>query len=440
MHHTIKKALGALGILAVLFASFIPVADAHETEQPYLYAFVGENTIDGRLELAIGDVSETLNLFLGEADASIEARLRANADTIRSYVAGHLSIGADGSDWPIEFGRVDLFRESPGKLAFAVVQYEVTVPAAGVPSQLDIAFDPFFDEIDGRDGLLLMTGGFEAGEFSGDKEILVTYTSSNRDQNVDLGARGQWDNFTSSITLGVDHIKTGPDHILFVLALLLPSVLIFVSGWHPVDGFGAALWRVLKIATFFTIAHSITFTLAGMGWLPTPPSKIVETIIALSIAAAALHNLRPIFPNREWSLSFAFGLFHGMGFASLVSDLDISRSSQLVSLLGRNVGIEIGQVVVILLLFPALFLLRRTPVYRPFLIISSIVLAVLAMLWSTERVFETDLGTDGVVDGFASVPRGYWVAALLTLAAAGAHQYYRSNDKLLPTQSVTPGV
>jgi len=189
--------------------------------------------------------------------------------------------------------------------------------------------------------------------------------------------------------------------------------------------------------TMFTLAHSVTFTLAGLGLVPSPGAKVTETIIALSIAAAALHNLKPIFPNREWSLSFAFGLFHGMGFASLVSDLDISRSSQLVSLLGRNVGIEIGQVVVILLLFPALFLLRRTPVYQPFLVVASIALAVLAMLWSTERVFEVDLGTDGIVDQFASVPAGYIAAAVLTAAAGGAFLYYRSQNQLIDTHAST---
>ncbi|KAG1648008.1 hypothetical protein GQR58_030163 [Nymphon striatum] len=220
------------------------------------------------------------------------------------------------------------------------------------------SFDPFFDEIGGRDGLLLLTGGYTAGEFDPDKELLVTFTAGSRDQVIDLGERGNWQSFTASITLGIDHIKTGPDHILFVLALLLPSVLFFSSGWKPVEGFGSALWRVLKIATFFTIAHSITFTLAGMGWLPTPPSKI------------------------------------------------------LISLLGRNVGIEIGQVVVILVLFPGLYLLRRTPAYPPFLAIASVALAALATLWSIERVAETDLGTDGIVEGFASVPAGYWHHAL----------------------------
>jgi len=104
-----------------------------------------------------------------------------------------------------------------------------------------------------------------------------------------------------------------------------------------------------------------------------------------------------------------------------------------VSLLGRNVGIEIGQVVVICLLFPGLYLLRRTPAYPPFLVIASLGLAALATLWSIERIFETDLGTDGLVDSFASLPAGYWVAAVFTLAAAAIAWWASQSDRLTPT-------
>ncbi len=409
--------LGAVTLVSPLAST----AHAHETKQPYLYVFVSESTVDGRVELAVDDVAEVIGLELDGTDATIEALLRENAGVLRDYAAEHLAIGSEGREWDLEFGRLDLFREGPGALAFAVIQYTATLPAGEVTRVLDITFDPFFDEIDGRDGLLLLTGGWDGGVYDRDKEALVTYTPGSRTQSIDLGGRGEWDNFRSGVTLGIDHIKSGPDHILFVLALLLPSVLIFREVWRPTKGFGSALWRVLKIATFFTIAHSVTFTLAGMDWLPLPPSKLVEAIIAASIAAAALHNLHPIFPNREWLLVFAFGLFHGMGFASLVSSLDVSRTSQLVSLLGRNVGIEIGQVAVILVLFPALYLLRRTPVYAPFLTISSIVLSIVAIGWMFERIFETDLGTDGLVDRFASTPNGYWIAGVLTVVAALIH-------------------
>jgi len=141
--------------------------------------------------------------------------------------------------------------------------------------------------------------------------------------------------------LGVDHIRTGPDHILFVLVLLLPALLVFNMIWRPAKNFGASLWRITRIVSMFTVAHTITFSLAGFDILPLPPSKFVEAIIAISITAAAIHNLRPIAQNKEWLIAFAFGLFHGLGFAGLVDGLEVSQSTKLLSLLGRNLGIEI---------------------------------------------------------------------------------------------------
>ncbi len=428
---TVRRRLAML--LALVFGlTLLPAtpAAAHTTEQPYLYVFVTESGIDGRAELAIGDVDDVLGLDMSGDDIAIETTLRDNADVLYQYLADHMAISTADGDREIEFGAVDLFREGSTDLAFAVIQY--TAGDHDMPPQtIDVRFDPFFDEVDGRDGLLLIDGGFELGEFALGKETLVNVNADERTKSIDLGADGRWGNFRSSISLGINHIATGPDHILFVLALLIPSVLVFTNRWEPVAGFGSGLWRVLKIATFFTVAHSITFTLAGMGWLPTPPAKIVESIIAISIAAAALHTLKPIVPNREWSLSFVFGLFHGMGFASLVSDLGVSRSSQLISLLGRNVGIEIGQVVVILLLFPGLYLLRRTPFYQPFVVVSSLALAAIALLWTVERLAEIDLGTDGLVDTFASLPRGYWLCVGFAVVAAGAYLWSQRNDRLL---------
>lgn len=422
-------AVSAAALLAVATLAPAPAA-AHTTEQPYLYLFLEPARIDGRVELAIGDVGEVLGLDVSGTDEEIELTLRRNRDVLTSYVVDHLTIGVGGETFAMVFGEVDLFREAPGSLAFAVVQFDVQNPPPEPPTALDVTFDPFFSEVPGRDGLLLHRGGYEAREFVAEKELLVTFTDGDRQQSIDLGSRGVGANIASSITLGIDHIKTGPDHILFVLALLLPSVLIHRDRWHPIAGVGGAFWRVLKIATFFTLAHSITFTLAGMGWLPTPPAKIVESIIALSIAATALHNIRPVVPNREWSLSFIFGLFHGMGFASLVSELDVSRSSQLLSLLGRNIGIEIGQVVVICLLFPALFMLRRTPVYPPLLTLFSLALTALALLWTVERIWEIDLGTDGLVDQAVSVPTAYWISGILTALAAVALIVFSRRDAL----------
>ena len=163
-----------------------------------------------------------------------------------------------------------------------------------------------------------------------------------------------------------------------------------------------------------------------------PPSRVVESIIAISIAAAALHNIKPIVRNKEWLISFAFGLFHGMGFASLVEDLDVSRGIQLLSLLGRNVGIEIGQALVILLLFPALFMLRRTRFYQPFFVGMSLLMALVSIGWMIERVFEIDLAVSGIIDPIVAWPRVlFYIAGFTAICFAARHNEER-NDRLRP--------
>ncbi len=422
---TVGKPFAAVALAFALLITLMPsAASAHSAEQSLLYLNISDKALAGTIEYPFRDIREVFGVELDGTDDEIIAEIESIQDELFSYATDHLSIGADGVEWDLTFNDFELFREEGVDLEFVVSDFVATVPNEVVPRVLDISFDPFFDEIENRDGLLLIGNDWAAGVFDNGEEGLLTYTPERRDQVVDLGDTSQWKNFSASVALGLDHIKTGPDHILFVLALLLPAVLIFSSGsWKPTKSFTASLWRILKIATMFTIAHSITFTLAGLGILPLPSSKIVEAIIAISIAAAALHNIKPIFPNREWTLSFVFGLFHGMGFASLVSGLEASQTTQLVSLMGRNVGIEIGQAAVIIMMFPMLFMLRRTRLYRAILVGGSAALAVVSIGWAIERVFEISLGTDTLVEKFVRLPRTYYAIAILT-AIAAAYRWF----------------
>ncbi len=414
-------------------------SSAHSGDQSYLYVDVTETSLGGRVELPFGDLEEVLGLDLGGSDQEILAELQANRTAIAAYLEEHLVFGTDGSSWPIIFGQLELFEseEVEESLDYAVIGYSAALDAE-VPRTFDVRFDPFLEEIDGRDHLMLIENDWRAGVFDNGNEVLLTFDADRPTQTADLGEASALKNLWSSVELGVQHIETGPDHILFVLVLLLPSVLIWRAGsWNPVDGFGAALWRILKIVTMFTVAHSITFTLAGLELLPLPSPRIVESIIALSIAAAAIHNIRPLAANQEWLISFVFGLFHGMGFASLVSGLDVSRSTQLISLLGRNIGIEIGQAVVVLVLFPALYLLRRLVVYRPLFVGLSVVLALIAFGWAIERSLEVDLGVDGLVDPVFVYPRIFVFVAVFTALAAGLFLQQRGTGALLATAAAS---
>ena len=145
--------------------------------------------------------------------------------------------------------------------------------------------------------------------------------------------------------LGVEHIVTGYDHLLFLLALILC---------------GGNLIQLLKIITAFTLAHSLTLAAAALNII-TLPSVLVEAVIALSIAYVAFENLYPRYAiSKRWTISFVFGLMHGFGFSSVLRDIGLPEDNLIWSLLNFNLGVEAGQLAAVVLVLPALFWLRKT--------------------------------------------------------------------------------
>ena len=184
------------------------------------------------------------------------------------------------------------------------------------------------------------------------------------------------------------HIWIGLDHILFLIALVLPSVLFREGGrWEPVADFRTALIKIVTIVTFFTIAHTVTLSLAALDVVRLS-SRLVESVIAGSIGVAAWTNLVPKINVKEWSIAFVFGLFHGFGFASVLGDIGIGREHLVLSLLSFNIGVELGQLAVVCAIFPFLFLLRKTPLFGWILRFGSWFLIFVALLWVFERTFD----------------------------------------------------
>ncbi len=433
----IKRAIALLGATLVALVAVLSTpttAGAHAGDQSYLYLDITKTSVSGRIEAPLRDLNTALGLDLGGSDDEVVVGLNQNLDLIHAYLRQHLNIGADGTEWDITFDGANLFFSNLPEADdnYILFPFTAAVDIAEIPRQLDVLFDPFFDEIEGRDALLLIGNDWQGGVIENGHDVLTRFDNGSRSQQIDLGNTSTLRNFVESGKLGVNHIQTGPDHILFVIVLLLPSVLVFTTRWEPTATFGSSLWRVLKIVTMFTLAHTITFTLAGLEILPLPSSRVIESVIAISIAAAAMHNIRPLAANKEWLIAFAFGLFHGMGFASLVSGLDVDRGTQLISLLGRNVGIEFGQSVVVLLLFPGLFFLRRTRYFRPFFLAVSGFLTIVSLGWMVERAFEVDLSVSKIVEPLVDWPRVLIYVAVFTAVVAVLHRVERSKDQLLP--------
>lgn len=188
---------------------------------------------------------------------------------------------------------------------------------------------------------------------------------------------GLFDNMFDFMRLGVGHILAGADHILFVLSLLL----VFVS-----------VREILKLTITFTIAHSLTLILAGTSVLVLSP-KVVEPIIALSITFVALTS---VFCRDNKYLSgirakltmvFVFGLFHGLGFAGLLEEIHVPREKLVSSLLAFNIGIEIGQILIVLIALPFILYAKDKPWYGTLIKIVAVLIAILGIFWAVQRVF-----------------------------------------------------
>lgn len=174
----------------------------------------------------------------------------------------------------------------------------------------------------------------------------------------------------------------------------------------------------MKIITAFTIGHSITLLLGALGLvkLPTQP---VEILIAFSILVSAIHAIKPIFPGKEIFIVAGFGLVHGLAFAAVLSNLQLSAGKLALSILGFNAGIEIMQLLVIAMIVPWLILLSKTPAYKWFRITGAGLAAIAALAWIVQRT----TGTANFVTGFveAAAKYGVWVIGGLALASLATY-------------------
>jgi hypothetical protein len=195
------------------------------------------------------------------------------------------------------------------------------------------------------------------------------------------------------LTLGFTHIlPLGFDHILFLLALLLPAVLWWENGrWRPAMALRTVLLETAGIVTAFTLAHSLTLSLAVLG-VVNLPSRLVESVIALTVFLAALNNLFPVVTTRRWLLAFTLGLIHGFGFASALWDLGLPMDALALALASFNLGVETGQLAIVAAVLPLAFALRQTWLYRRLALpVGSATVALLALVWCLERGLNINL-------------------------------------------------
>ena len=372
---------------ATLFAlclSLLPaVALAHKPSDSYLQLSVrdGDPVVAGQWDIALRDLDLALDLDADRVGTITWGELRARGGDIAAYAFARLGLAAEGIACPIAPGELLVDDHSDG--AYAVLRFSARCPR--VPGYLSVDYRLLFDLDASHRGLLRLDAG-------GGSQSAVLSPERGR-QEFDVAAPSRLATFMQFAGDGMHHIWIGYDHMLFLISLLLPAVLVRRErAWQPVASLRAALLGVLAVVTAFTVSHSITLTLAALD-VVSIPSRFVESAIALSVLLASLNNIAPVVTRRGWLLAFAFGLVHGFGFASVLGDLGLPRDSLALALAGFNIGVEIGQLAVVLAVVPLIFVLRSARFYRPGILVGgSSAIAAVAGVWFVGRALGLGLG------------------------------------------------
>ena len=351
-------------------------AQAHVASNGFVQIDVHGRELAGSVELAIRDVELAVGVDANGDGHVTWGELRAGQPALQAYFIRHLSLAAGGAPCPIRLGSVAVNHRVDGNYAWL----PLTASCPRDTRELEIRYGVLSDLDPSHRGLLTLTAGtlVQTAVLGGEAAPL----------NLRVHQGSAWRAFREYSEAGVWHIWSGIDHLLFLVSLLLPAVLMRRHGaWEPVCTARPALWSILKVVTAFTVAHSITLSLAALDVVRLP-SRLTESVIAASIVIAALNNVFPLVTEGRARIAFAFGLLHGFGFASVLADMGLPSGARLISLVAFNCGIEAGQLAVVLGVMPIAYVLRREGAYRRALLPwGSAAIAMLALVWLVERAF-----------------------------------------------------
>ena len=416
----------ARGLAAAGLALAAAAASAHDVPPSVVMLDIGRTTIAAELQLPLGDLGAALQLPLASQPLSA---VTGDGARVERYVREHLAIhGPDGRAWTMRLGAPDLKKtananwtsndwlvlharfEAPPGASTEVFALDDTVIVERVPSHQAMVYV----RRDLRNALL------------GERPMAIaTLGFGGTHVDVDGSGGSWWQGLRHLFVLGLHHIAEGTDHLLFLLALLLPAPLLASRAgaqgrprWGVPRGARDSVRAIVGVVTGFTLGHSISLALAS-GGLVEVPTRLVEVLVAASIGVSALHAWRPVFAGREAWIATAFGLVHGLAFAETLSGLDFDGATLALSLVGFNLGIEAMQLAVIAVALPLLLWLAPTRAYAPVRRAGAAFAAACAAGWVAQRAFGLANPLAPLVDALAPPP-SWFVAAVAAASLACA--------------------
>lgn len=433
--HSVKGTLLRKILPALLGILISTIAFAHPSPNSLVFLDISPDRVAMEIQLPLPELEFA---FPQAATDHPETLVERAGPQLRQYILDHIhAYVSKERPWEITLNSLEM---SKGEyLGTNVAYWEVEAHLMILPKpgestrQFTLDYDVIMHQVVTHSALLSLRSDWENGTHAAPDAEAGVIRRSIADNTVhpvqiNLEQGSKWKGFKSIFGLGMEHIREGTDHLLFLLVLLLPSMLLLNGRyWGKFGGTKYSAKRLLSIVTAFTIGHSITLLISAAGWVKLP-SQPVEILIAFSILVSAIHAIYPLFPGKEMYVAAGFGLIHGLAFASILANMKLGAGTLALSVLGFNLGIEAMQLFIVLITLPWLILLSTTPYYKWIRIGGAIVAAIAAMAWITERSLgKANIITTSIVKGAAY---DWWIVfafAIISLLIYGWQKRYSSN-------------
>ena len=405
------------GFIAVFLLTATGTAAAHEVPPSIVTIDIGHRTVNLELQLQLSELGAALQLPLAADPQSAVSRY---APQIHRYVEERLEVHApDDRPYTLQINSPSLRQTHELNWTsndWLVVQTQWQAPENANTETFALDDSLIIHRVVSHKTLVYVRRDIR-NDLLGDKPMLIGVLGfGTTTLRVDGSDGSWWHGFGHLFSLGVQHIAEGTDHLLFLLALLLPAPLRAVGRrWRAGKSTGASVQTIVTVVSGFTVGHSLTLALASVGWIPVP-THAIEVLIAVSIVISSLHAWRPLFAGKEIWLASAFGLIHGLAFAETLSGLSFDGYTLALSLLGFNLGIESMQLLVILAALPLLIVLSQTRAYPAIRTTGAVFAATCATGWILERAFALPNPVQNLVSWLAAPPN--WLILVVCFTSA----------------------
>jgi HupE / UreJ protein len=342
----------------LLLLALPAVAVAHPLSVSYAHLAVGNDRMTTTVRLPLDDMDLLLRIDRDLNGTVSDQEIAAAAPALLRYLVQRITVRADDTTPAPSLEQTGRWADQSG---FPFVEAVLSYPVPRMPARLSLQMRILTDLYPDHRTLADIEWGARRDQF-------VFQDANTFDATA--APESWWHTARTFLVLGIEHILTGYDHLLFLLGLLVA---------------GRGVGQLVAIVSSFTIAHSLTLGAATFG-LVTPPARIVEAVIALSIAYVGVENLVSEAPRGRWKLTFVFGLVHGFGFANVLREMALPREALATSLFMFNLGVEIGQLAVVALVWPALRWIQRSAYAAPVTRWVSAAVTACGLFWFVQRV------------------------------------------------------